>query len=532
MKSIKLFLPLAGLAVLVSIAAAQSLPASDQTEPGPTTTPPTGTASTNEPTSAPAATPDTNAAPPAEASPAAPANNGSDDLRLNFRGAPLSLVLDYLSDAAGFIINKETEVKGTVDVWSKDPVSKDDAVKLLNSVLRKNGYAVTRDGRILTIVSLETAKTSDLDILQGEKWQDVEKSAEVVTQVIPVRYANATQLMNNLQILLPTTATLAVNESANSLILVASKTDIRRMLKIVSILDTSIASVSSIKVFPLRYADAKELATVIQQLFTQPAAQNAGGNARAQFFNMMRGGGFGGPGGPGGQGNNTSGSATGSKVTAAADEYSNSLIVSASTELMATISEMVTQIDQPATDVTELRVFHLVNADPSELADQLATLFPDDTKTGTGQNQGGGGGGFRFFGGRNNQAATSSDRMKKKGRVLAVPDPRTSSLLVSAAGDLMPQIAEMITQLDSSPAKKEVVKVFDLQNADPQDVNQVMQDLFQRSGNIRANNNNTRTSLLGQGNPLTQRSTQQQTTPTTTSSGFGNTRGGQMGTGF
>jgi type II secretory pathway component GspD/PulD (secretin) len=528
MKTTKLSILLTGFAILVRLGSAQPLPTPVPGQAG-AGTPATNTPDASPPAPLPPPTVSTDAATPAPME--TPVANGTDNLKLNFHGAPLNLVLDYLSDAAGFIINKETDVKGTVDVWSKEPVSKEDAVKLLNSVLRKNGYAVTRDGRILTIVSLESAKTSDLDIRENVKWQDVEKGAEVVTQIIPVRYANATQLMNNLMILLPTSATLSVNESANTLILVATKTDIRRMLKIVSILDTSIASVSSIKVFPLRYADAKDLATVIQQLFTQPSNQNAAGNnARAQFFNMMRGG-FGGPGGPGGPGNgNSSGGApNGAKVTAAADEYSNSLIVSASPELMATITEMVSQIDQPATDVTEMRVFHLINADPSELADQLATLFPDDTRTGANQNQGGAG--FRFFGGRNNQA-TTSDRMKKKGRVLAVPDPRTSSLLVSAAGDLMPQIAEMITQLDASPAKKEVVKVFDLQNADPQDVNQVMQDLFQRSGNIRANNNNTRTSLLGQGNPLLQRETQQQTT-TSTSSGFGNSTGGRTtGAGF
>src|SRR5258708_32370822 len=101
------------------------------------------------------------------------------------------------------------------------------------------------------------------------------------------------------------------------------------MLKIVSTLDTSIASVSSIKVFPLHYADAKDLATVIQQLFTQPAAQNAAGNARAQLFNMMRGG-FGGPGGPGGpggggrNGHNSRGSAGGAELTAAAEAESPS----------------------------------------------------------------------------------------------------------------------------------------------------------------------------------------------------------------
>jgi general secretion pathway protein D len=465
------------------------------------------------------------------------ADSGTNGLRLNFRGAPLNLVLDYLSDAAGFIINKETEANGKVDVWSKEPVSKDEAVEILNSVLRKNGYAVIRNGRILNIISMESAKTSDIDVVSGNKWQDVEDSDEVVSQIIPVRYANATQLMNNLQVLLPTSANLTVNESANSLILVATKRDIRRMLKIVTALDTSIANVSSIKVFPLRYADAKQLATVVQQLFSPQTGQATGNNPRAQLFNMFRGGPFGGPGGQGGGGNTGGGSGgggAGAKVTAAADDHSNSLIVSASTELMATINDMVQQIDQPTSDVTELRVFTLKNADPAELADQLSQLFPDDTRTGSNQNQNFG---FRFGGGPGpggNNQANPSDRMKKKSKVMAVADPRTSSVMVSAASELMPEIEKMITQLDASPAKKEVVRVIDLQNADPQDVNQVLQDLFQRSGNMRVNNNNNRNSLLGNNNPLTSRALQQQQTSSTmNNSRFGSSSrtGGSGGSG-
>jgi type II secretory pathway component GspD/PulD (secretin) len=472
-------------------------------------------------------------APAADAIAAAVENGTNGLLRLNFRSAPLNLVLDYLSDAAGFIINKETDVKGTVDAWSKDPVTKDEAVELLNANLRKNGYAVVRNGRILNIISMENAKTSDLEIDNGNKWEDVEKSDEVVTQIIPVRYASASQLMNNLQVLLPTSANLSVNESANSLILVATKRDIRRMLKIVSALDSSIANVSSIQVFLLRYADAKQLATVIQQLFTPQGANQGPGGMRAQIFNMMRGGGPGGFGGaPGGASNSGTGNAT--KVTAAADDYSNSLIVSAPSELMATISNMVHDIDQPITSITELRVFTLHNADPTELADQLTQLFPDDSKSTSNQNQGGGG--FRFFGGRGPgaQANTTSDRNIKKSRVLAVADPRTSALIVSAPSELMPQIADMVDHLDLSQKGKEIVKVWDLQNADPQDVSQVFQDLFQRTGTIRANNNNNRNSLLGTGNPLTARSTQQQQT-FTTSTGFGTgTTGGRggMNTGF
>jgi hypothetical protein len=73
--------------------------------------------------------------------------------------------------------------------------------------------------------------------------------------------------VNNLQPLLSASASLSVNEGANALVLVATKTDVRRMLRIISALDSSIARVSSIKVFPLHYADADGLAPVVQQLF-------------------------------------------------------------------------------------------------------------------------------------------------------------------------------------------------------------------------------------------------------------------------
>lgn len=450
------------------------------------------------------------APPPAEevANPAAEEKPG-EGLQLNFRNAPLNLVLDYLSDAAGFIINKEADVRGTVDVWSKHPISKDEAVELLNSVLRKNGYAVTRNGRILTVITVDSAKTADLEIVSGSDPDEVERSDEVVTQIIPVRHANVTQLMNNLQVLLPTTATLSVNESANSLILVSTKTDIRRMLKIIHALDTSIASVSSIRVFPLQYADARQLATVVQQLFAPAQSGMNANNPRAQLFNMFRGGGP--PGGAPG-GSSSGGNAAASRVVAAADEYSNSLIVSAAQDLMETIAKMVTEVDSPQSDVTELRVFHLVNADPQELADQLLQLFPDETRSSSGSNDRSSR--FRFFGGGRSGANASSngtnDRMKKKTRVLAVPDQRTTSLLVSAAAEMMPQIAEMIAQLDSSPAKKEKVSVFELQNADPNDVYQVLQDLFNRNNSMRSSTANRSGSMIGQNNPLTQRATQQQ----------------------
>jgi hypothetical protein len=89
----------------------------------------------------------------------------------------------------------------------------------------------------------------------------------------------------------------------------------------------------------------------------------------------------------------------------------------------------------------------------------------------------------------------------------------------------MPQIADMIAELDSDRGKREIVSYFELENADPQDVYQNLQDLFNRS-TVRLQNNNNQNTFLGRNNPLTQRELQnQQSTSGTTTSGFGTSSG-------
>ena len=148
------------------------------------------------------------------------ATAGEKGLRLNFRGVPLEMVLNYLSDAAGFIIDMETSVKGNVDVWSNQPLNKDEAIELLNTVLNQNGYAAIRNGRILKIVDRKVAKQRNIPVVptiptNGPAAMPI--SDEMVTQIVPIRYANATQMIKDLQQLLPDYATLTANESAKRL---------------------------------------------------------------------------------------------------------------------------------------------------------------------------------------------------------------------------------------------------------------------------------------------------------------------------
>src|SRR5204863_6195983 len=83
----------------------------------------------------------TNAAPATTVSSKPSVQNGTNGLRMNFRGASLEMVLNHFSEAAGFIINVKpgASVRGKVDVWSNDAVTKEEALDLLDTVLIQNG---------------------------------------------------------------------------------------------------------------------------------------------------------------------------------------------------------------------------------------------------------------------------------------------------------------------------------------------------------------------------------------------------------
>ncbi len=455
-------------------------------------------------------------------------------LMLNFRGAPLESVLNYLSDAAGYIIVTESEVRGKLDVISKQPVTKDEAFAILESALARNGYTALRNGRTLTIVSKEGARKRDIPVKSGNDPEAIPKDEQMVTQIIPVRFISATQLTTDLQPLLPSEATMTANDAGNALVITDTQSSIRRLAEIIRALDTSLAGANSVKVYPLRFSDAKEVATVIKELYPAQDSRTTGGNnARGGaggfggFSGFPGGGTGGGRGGTTASGSGNSGNrAAASRVVAVADEHSNSLIVNAPDDAMPAIEELIRAIDTNVQDVTELRVFRLQNSDPVEMAEVLAGLFPDDSKTeGNGQSRFGGGFGMFGGGGRSTPTNTSSERAKKKGRVITVPDQRTSSIIVSADREIMDQIAEMVKQLDTNPARKQKVFVYDLQNADPQQVQEVLRGLFESQSTA----NRSSQTRNQQNSALSTRSTQQQNNGNRATTGFGGGGGGGGG---
>ncbi|MBI5091004.1 MAG: hypothetical protein HZB26_01005 [Candidatus Hydrogenedentes bacterium] len=415
---------------------------------------------------------------PATAGPTveAVAPGGSDDLRLNFSDAPLDKVLDYLSEAAGFIVIKEAKVDSTVNVVSHKSLNKQEAVDLLNTVLSEKGFAAIRNGRTLTIMKREDAKKRDIPVKSSGDPETIPKNAEMVTQIIPVRHADAAQLLENLTPLLASDAVANANKSSNAIVLTDTQVNVHRMAEIIKALDTSISAISEVKVFQLTYSKASDTAKLVNTLFQAPAGQPNANAAVAQLFQRMRGGG---PGAAAAQAQPDSAARqAATRVQAVADDRTNSVIVSAPNELMPLIDDVILQIDRVGAPATEIRVFPLKFANSDEMAQVINDAFTQTTTAGAGAAQSGG----RFFERFGGGSPSQDVQRVTDTTVRAVSDYRTNSVIVTAESGLMDQIVVMVERLDSNPAREQKVFVYKVENADVADVASLMQGMFSQQG--------------------------------------------------
>ena len=308
----------------------------------------------------------------------------ADELVLNFNKAPLVEVLNYLSDAAGFYIVLQTQVRGTVSVISKHPMTRDQAVDLLNSLLNKSGVAAIRHGRELDIVDKTEAKTGDIPVKTAYEVSDIPDNAEIATWIIPVRFVEATQLTRDLASFVASDATIVANEAGNSIVLTDTQSNTRHLLEIIKAVDNGAEGETTIKVYHMTNANPTEVANEITSIFP---SSSGGGSAQPIRFagggaGGRGGGGAGGPGafmaamlGGGAGGGNNSRIQKQTQVLAVPDARTSSVIVTASKDMIAEITETIAELDVPSLRDNTVHVHQMKNGDVIADLTVLQTMF-------------------------------------------------------------------------------------------------------------------------------------------------------------
>jgi general secretion pathway protein D len=364
-------LPLSSLLLcLASAVPAEDVVPKPAPAPAPVTTPTVTTPPAPTVVTTPAATPP----PVAETTPPPviePRPDGK--FMLEFRGARLGQVLDYLSAVAGYVIANPVELPAPLTLVAKQPVTPQEAVDALNTVLIAQNYAVIVRQKTLHVVPLASARQQNLPVFIGSDPARIPDTDQMVTQVMPVQFALVKDLADNLQPLLNAqSATMAANESSNVLILTDTQAHIKRIASIIQAIDRAVGGEQAVKVFTLAHADAEKVAQIINNLYGSQSTASRGTNQGQQFgrgFNQGQNQGRGGNQQQAGQ------SGREIEVQAAADSGTNSLVVRASPETLVLLGDVVMQLDRDNSARDDVLLYRVRNGKAADLATSLNELF-------------------------------------------------------------------------------------------------------------------------------------------------------------
>ncbi|HWE01356.1 MAG TPA: secretin N-terminal domain-containing protein [Tepidisphaeraceae bacterium] len=407
---------------------------------------------------------------------------------MNFKDAPLEVVLDHLCEAAGLIVVKEGQLDGRVTVESTEPLTPEEAVTLLNTVLKANGFNAVQNGRIVRIVPREKAKKGSVPVHVGSDPAAIAASDDMITQVIPLANVDALKLRQDLTPLIASDADVTANEASNSIVITDSSANIRRLVQIINALDMGQAASTELRVIHLKFADAQETAKLISSMFHAPGEPAGGANAQ-QMLQMMQQQQQGGVMPRGREGRIPGGAIDqalrGGHVRADADPRTNTLLLTAPAATLKVIEDIVKELDSNPVPASQMKAFRLNFADAEATTKVLSKLYGSSD-----------GGGFPFFNPFGNMGESSA-----KVKVNITADERTNSVIVSASAEAIKAIGDLINDLDSSPGTGSEIRTFQLKFADAFDTAKMIKSIFEPEDKDANNNSGFRFIFFGPAPP-------------------------------
>ena len=358
----------------------------------------------------------------------AKANAASDLVTLNFVNVDLDAVVGAIGQMTNRTFIVDPRVRGQITLATPKPVTREEAYRMLLSVLRLQGFAVVEDGKFAKVVPESDAKLQSGRVDAGGAGA---RGDQIVTQVFRLNYESAANLVPVLRPLISPNNTISAYDANNTLVITDYADNLRRIGRIIATVD--VPGAVDLEIIPLKYATAIDMATLVTRLLEDGRAQGA----------------------PAGQ-----------RVTLLADQRTNSLLLRAASRLRAEQAKsLVARLDQPTQGNGNVNIVYLKNAEATKLAQLLRSILTADTSqiqsasstpslssntttgssgsTTSGSTLTAGSAASPILGG-----STTNTSASGSGGGMIQADPATNSLIITAPEPVYRNIRDIIEKLD------------------------------------------------------------------------------------
>ncbi len=269
---------------------------------------------------------------------------GDENFTLNLKNTDIHSLIATVSKQTGKNFVIDPRVKAKVTVVSAEPMDADQLYQVFLSVLQVHGYSAVPTGDLIKIVPDVTAKQGPVPILGTKN----DLTDQLVTQVVPIVNVPAAQLVPILRPLVPQQGHLAAYAATNSLIITDRSANIGRLATIIKRIDRP--DNAAIEVIQLNHASARELVRIIGSLESNVAK---GG----QSVGAMK---------------------------LAADERTNSILISGDRAVRLRVRGLIANLDTPVESGGNTRVVYLKFANAADMVTVLNGVSQGQAKIGTG----------------------------------------------------------------------------------------------------------------------------------------------------
>ena len=313
---------------------------------------------------------------------------------IDFNNVDITVFIKYISELTGRNFVVDQRVRGKVTIISPAKISVAEAYKVFESVLEVHGFATVDAGEITKVIPMPDARSKNIKTKLRTEAQSAEDA--VVTQLIPLKYANPDEIKALFAPLISKNSVVLAYSPTNTLIVTDVYSNILRLLKILKAIDIS-GMGQEISVIPVQNADAEKIVKLLSTIFKPKVrrGKKASGDEATTFV---------------------------------ADERTNYIVMMASQMETERVRALIQMLDKKLPRGKEnFHVRYLENATAEDLAKVLQALPTKAANNGKGGKA---------------EAPAISDKVK------VTPDKATNSLIIMAEKDEYQVLEGIISKLD------------------------------------------------------------------------------------
>ena len=271
------------------------------------------------------------------------ASQGNQDserfISIDFNDVDINVFIKFISELTSKNFVVDQRVKGKVTIISPSRISIKEAYRVFESVLEVHGFTTVKAGEVIKIIPSPDARSKSIETRLKEEAASPED--RVVTQLIPLKFASASEIKKLFAPLVSKNSVILAYPPTNMLIVTDVYSNIKRLIRILHGIDVS-GMGQELSIIPLEYADATKFVKILDSVFQQKRKTKAPDLTTVKFV---------------------------------ADERTNTIIVMASEVETTRIKKLIDMLDRETPRGKErIHVYYLENANAEDLAKVLREL--------------------------------------------------------------------------------------------------------------------------------------------------------------